>query len=196
MVNSEVAQIPGLLLTWIKGQVPQVVTLLIQLLSNKLLGSISSRFDTSTSTGIGALSGGGAGFAGIFSSEMLGRPLVNIAGFGSPFQSAPVPLAATADSSHIGASNALTATTTAASVQHATVVHGALANLKAIAILPANAEVDAEAFSLELQHALSPIGSTVRLTSGRSHSSSIHFYSPTSMHTHTHTSAGQKTGSS
>ncbi|KAF5400801.1 hypothetical protein PHET_05072, partial [Paragonimus heterotremus] len=43
-----------------------------------------------------------------------------------------------------------------------------MSNLRTIAILPTTSSINAEAFALELQHSLSLIGSSVRLTSRRS----------------------------
>lgn len=43
---------------------------------------------------------------------------------------------------------------------------GVMSNLKAIAIVPATPEINAEAFCLELQHTMSVFGSSVRLTAG------------------------------
>lgn len=43
---------------------------------------------------------------------------------------------------------------------------GAMTNLRAIAILATSPDINTEAFTLELQHAMSVFGSSVRLTSG------------------------------
>ena len=43
---------------------------------------------------------------------------------------------------------------------------GTMTNLRALAILPTSPEINTEAFTLELQHAMSVFGSSLRLTSG------------------------------
>ena len=43
---------------------------------------------------------------------------------------------------------------------------GTMTNLRAIAILSTSPDIDTEAFTLELQHAMSVFGSSLRLTSG------------------------------
>lgn len=43
---------------------------------------------------------------------------------------------------------------------------GTMTNLRAIAILPTSPDINTEAFTMELQHAMSVFGSTIRLTSG------------------------------
>lgn len=117
--DSEVAQIPPLLLNWLRRRTPHVVSHLIQLLSERLLGSLQRAYCADRTTG-----------------AQLCPPVVSIAGSG--------PLSSAVDGR---------------------LTQGTMANLRAIAILPATGDINAEAFCLELQHVMSVLGSSVRFTS-------------------------------
>ncbi|KAK7504501.1 hypothetical protein BaRGS_00004367 [Batillaria attramentaria] len=106
--DTEVAKIPEELLTLIKVKYPQVVTRLIHLLGQRLLGSLQNRNTVALGTSMG------------LRGEAGGIALDNQA---------------------------------------------IVTNLATVAVLPVTDDVPVENFTLELQHALSTIGSTTRLTS-------------------------------
>lgn len=128
--DSEVVQIPSILLNWLKRLTPHPVSRFIQLLSDRLMmqhsnaAAAASLLPPSLAAmpNLGMLPGGGGG--GLQSSSS--SPRIDSAGLG-----------------------------------------GAMSNLRAIAILAATPDINAEAFTLELQHAMSVFGSSVRLTSSK-----------------------------
>ncbi|VDP68865.1 unnamed protein product [Echinostoma caproni] len=125
--DSEVAQIPSLLLFYLKEKVPQVLTRVVKLLSDRLLGNLTSQNQMNDPLGLSAL---GARTRRGLSSEVF---------------------SASSESEDITANNNFAKIT--------------MSNLRTIAILPATSAINAEAFTLELQHSMTPIGSSVRLTS-------------------------------
>ncbi|CAH8566335.1 unnamed protein product [Dicrocoelium dendriticum] len=123
--DSELAQIPALLLQRLKHKVPQVLNRLIQLLSGRLLGNITHY--------------SGASHLGI--------------GFG---------VSRISDATHYPS---ITPDLKSDSAAFPQLTKMTMSNLRTIAILPTASSISAEAFTLELQHSLTPMGSSVRLTS-------------------------------
>ncbi|BHF73225.1 hypothetical protein SprV_0401630300 [Sparganum proliferum] len=144
--DSEVVRIPSILLHWLRRLTPHPVSRFIQILSDRLIGSLQSYSPASPSSSFTVT-------AEPFQSPltyMLGsQSVVNIAGAG-PF-----------NSSHQQQQQQ----STDASIDSVRITGGAMANLRAIAIIPSSPKINAEAFCLELQHAISVFGSSVRLTS-------------------------------
>ncbi|CAH8459783.1 unnamed protein product [Schistosoma turkestanicum] len=127
--DSELAQIPSHLLHYLKNKVPQVLTRIIQLLSDKLLGNLT------TSSNM---------------TSQLGMPILHITSTNALLTSG---LGYTTDGS------------SKLDVLCSPLNNGVMTNLRTIAVLPATNDINAEAFTLELQHSMSSMGSSVRLTS-------------------------------
>lgn len=123
--DSELAQIPALLLHRLKHKVPQVLNRLIQLLSGRLLGNITHY--------------SGASHLGIGLGASRIQDAIHYPNFVSDIKSE--------------------------SVSFPQLTKMTMSNLRTIAILPTAGSISAEAFALELQHSLTPMGSSVRLTS-------------------------------
>nr|CAH8826675.1 unnamed protein product [Trichobilharzia regenti] len=127
--DSELAQIPSHLLHYLKNKVPQVLTRIIQLLSNKLLGNLTTDSSMASPLGMPIL------------HMTTTSPLVN------------------------GGLGYTSGRNSNMDVLYSQLNSGVMANLRTIAVLPSTADINAEAFTLELQHSMSPMGSSVRLTS-------------------------------
>lgn len=124
------AQIPSHLLHHLKNKFPQVLTRIIQLLSDKLLGNLT----TSSST-----------------ASQLGMPLLHMTSTNSLLT---------------GGLGYTTGENSKLDVLYSPLNSGVMTNLRTIAVLPTTTDINAEAFTLELQHSMSSMGSSVRLTSG------------------------------
>ncbi|CAL8092126.1 unnamed protein product [Calicophoron daubneyi] len=118
--DSEVARVPAALMQHLREKVPQVLSRIVRLLSNKLLGNMTATQGTATGLDLG----------------LPGIP--NSIGYGG---------------------------ISADSKVDSTVTRSTMSNVRTIAILPVTGVINAEAFTLELQHSMTPIGSSVRLTS-------------------------------
>ncbi|CAH8449642.1 unnamed protein product [Schistosoma rodhaini] len=127
--DSELAQIPSHLLHHLKNKFPQVLTRIIQLLSDKLLGNLT----TSSST-----------------ASQLGMPLLHMT---------------STNSLVTGGLGYTTGGNSKLDVLYSPLNSGVMTNLRTIAVLPTTTDINAEAFTLELQHSMSSMGSSVRLTS-------------------------------
>ncbi|CAH8447385.1 unnamed protein product [Schistosoma bovis] len=127
--DSELAQIPSHLLHHLKNKFPQVLTRIIQLLSDKLLGNLT----TSSST-----------------ASQLGMPLLHMTSTNSLLT---------------GGLGYTTGENSKLDVLYSPLNSGVMTNLRTIAVLPTTTDINAEAFTLELQHSMSSMGSSVRLTS-------------------------------
>ncbi|CAH8434435.1 unnamed protein product [Heterobilharzia americana] len=127
--DSELAQIPSHLLHYLKNKVPQVLTHIIQLLSDKLLGNLTN---------------------GSSMASPLGMPILHMTSTNS---------LVTGGLGYTSGGNS------SMDVLYSQLNSGVMANLRTIAVLPSTADINAEAFTLELQHSMSPMGSSVRLTS-------------------------------
>lgn len=123
--DSEVAQIPALLLHHLKEKVPHVLTRIVKILSDRLLGNLTCTKEMAVPLGLSTLS------------------TKTSYGFGSDIF--PV-----TENEDVTGSNFAKIT---------------MLNLRTIVILPATSTINAEAFTLELQHSMTPVGSSVRLTS-------------------------------
>uniref|UniRef100_A0A0X3NX62 Patatin-like phospholipase domain-containing protein 7 n=1 Tax=Schistocephalus solidus TaxID=70667 RepID=A0A0X3NX62_SCHSO len=143
--DSEVVQIPSILLHWLRRLTPHPVNRFIQILSDRLIGSLQRSSSSSPSSEFTVTA---APFQSPLSYMLSSQPVVNIAGSG-PFNS----------------SSQQQQPPTDASLDSARIAGGAMANLRAIAIIPSSSKINAEAFCLELQHAISVFGSSIRLTS-------------------------------
>ena len=119
------AQVPATLIQYLQKKVPQVMTRIIELLSDKLLGNLKT-------------------------TPSIANPL------GMPILTHP------SYTSTCGINRGSVSETDNNLPQ---LNSGALTNLRTIAILPATSDINAEAFTLELQHSMSVIGSSIRLTS-------------------------------
>ncbi|XP_018649024.1 neuropathy target esterase/swiss cheese-related protein [Schistosoma mansoni] len=127
--DSELAQNPSHLLHHLKNKFPQVLTRIIQLLSDKLLGNLT----TSSST-----------------ASQLGMPLLHMT---------------STNSLVTGGLGYTTGGNSKLDVLYSPLNSGVMTNLRTIAVLPTTTDINAEAFTLELQHSMSSMGSSVRLTS-------------------------------
>ncbi|TPP58576.1 Patatin phospholipase domain-containing protein 7 [Fasciola gigantica] len=123
--DSEVAQIPALLLHHLKEKVPQVLTRIVKILSDRLLGNLTCSKEMADPLGLSAL--------GTKTPYGFGSEIFPVTG-----------------SEDVTTNNFAKIT---------------MSNLRTIAILPATSAINAEAFTLELQHSMTPVGSSVRLTS-------------------------------
>ncbi|KAH8850899.1 Patatin-like phospholipase domain-containing protein 7 [Schistosoma japonicum] len=127
--DSELAQIPSHLLHHLKNKVPQVLTRIIQLLSDKLLGNLTT---------------------GSSVASPLGMPILHMTSTNS---------LVTGGLGYTSGGNSNM------DVLYSPLNSGVMTNLRTIAVLPSTTDINAEAFTLELQHSMSPMGSSIRLTS-------------------------------
>ncbi|VDM02113.1 unnamed protein product [Schistocephalus solidus] len=150
--DSEVVQIPSILLHWLRRLTPHPVNRFIQILSDRLIGSLQRSSSSSPSSEFTVTA---APFQSPLSYMLSSQPVVNIAGSG-PFNS----------------SSQQQQPPTDASLDSARIAGGAMANLRAIAIIPSSSKINAEAFCLELQHAISILSDRLIGSLQRSSSSS------------------------
>ncbi|KAK4473734.1 hypothetical protein MN116_003076 [Schistosoma mekongi] len=127
--DSELAQIPSHLLHHLKNKVPQVLSRIIQLLSDKLLGNLTT---------------------GSSMASPLGMPILHMTSTNS---------LVTGGLGYTSGGNSNM------DVLYSPLNSGVMTNLRTIAVLPSTTDINAEAFTLELQHSMSPMGSSIRLTS-------------------------------